>query len=147
FTQGLGTLGFECTLEEVDLEDITKNQFNTIKACISEASETGNCEVLEKADFDETKCLKGISEDLKLYKGEFRSFSNQKILDAIDQMMQALNINSVSVPQPASNTGSPSFKDRLRLCSVLQAFLIRAMTINRMINYLNSLGKLISTES
>lgn len=35
-TQKQGVLGFECTLEEVDLEDVTNSQINTIKSCTSE---------------------------------------------------------------------------------------------------------------
>ncbi|KFP81480.1 hypothetical protein N311_08568, partial [Apaloderma vittatum] len=66
------TLGFECTLEEVDLEDITKNQINTIKACISEDPES--------------TCLQGISEDLNAYKAELRNFSDHLLLAKIDEM-------------------------------------------------------------
>ncbi|NXW20420.1 IL12A protein, partial [Circaetus pectoralis] len=72
--QEFGTLGFECTLEEVDLEDITKNQTNTIKACTSE--DPGS------------KCLQGIYEDLNAYRAELKNFNDQKVLAKIDEMMK-----------------------------------------------------------
>ncbi|XP_025913559.1 interleukin-12 subunit alpha [Apteryx rowi] len=131
------TLGFECTLEELDLEDITENQINTIKACTAEHSGTGNCPALERSTFDTNKCLQGIYEDLKAYRAELKNFNNQKVLTTIDEMMKGLRFSSTSVLQPSSNTGS-TFKDRMRLCSVLHAFRIRAVTINRMMNYLTS---------
>ncbi|KAM9279228.1 interleukin-12 subunit alpha [Morus bassanus] len=135
----LGTLGFECTLEEVDLEDITKNQINTIKSCISEDPGTGNCPALERSTFDRSKCLQGIYEDLNAYKAELKNFNDQKVLAAIDEVMKALKTSSRSVPQPPAGTGLTSFKERMRLCSILHAFRIRTVTINRMMNYLTSL--------
>ncbi|XP_010085111.1 PREDICTED: interleukin-12 subunit alpha, partial [Pterocles gutturalis] len=134
----LGTLGFDCTLEEVDLEDITKNQINTIKACTSEDPETGNCPALERSTFDRSKCLQGIYEDLNAYRAELKNFNDQKILTTIDEMMKALGSGSGSVPQPPAGTGPTSFKERMRLCGVLHAFRIRTITINRMMNYLTS---------
>ncbi|KAG6939256.1 interleukin 12A, partial [Chelydra serpentina] len=136
-----GTPGFKCTLEEVDLVDITNNKINTIKACMPEESKTGNCPALERADFDKIECLRGINEDLKAYKAEFKNFSNQEMLaSAIDKMIQAVKINSVSVEQPSTNRGSASFNDRITLCGVLQAFTIRTVTMTKMLNYLNSPG-------
>ncbi|XP_053930523.1 interleukin-12 subunit alpha [Cuculus canorus] len=137
--QDLSILGFECTLEEVDLEDITKNQTNTIKACTSEDPETGNCPVLERSTFDKSKCLLGIYEDLNAYRAELRNFDDQKLLATIDEMMMALNTSSRSAPRLPADTGPVSFKDRMRLCSILHAFRIRTITINRMMNYLTSL--------
>uniref|UniRef100_A0A672UIJ4 Interleukin-12 subunit alpha n=1 Tax=Strigops habroptila TaxID=2489341 RepID=A0A672UIJ4_STRHB len=135
----LGTLGFECTLEEVDLEDITENQMNTIKACTSEDPGTGNCPVLERPTFDMSKCLQGIYKDLNAYRAELKNFNDQKVLATIDEMMKALKASSGSTPQPSAGTGLASFKERMRLCSILHAFQIRTVTIDRMMNYLTSL--------
>ncbi|KAM6389144.1 interleukin-12 subunit alpha [Pluvialis apricaria] len=134
----LGTLGFECTLEEVDLEDITKNQINTIKACTSEDLGTGNCPALERSTFDMNKCLRGIYEDLNVYRAELKNFNDQKVLATIDEMMKALKTGGGSAPQPSAGAGLTSFKARMRLCSILHAFRIRTVTINRVMNYLTS---------
>ncbi|KFV51308.1 Interleukin-12 subunit alpha, partial [Tyto alba] len=91
--QELGTLGFECTLEEVDLEDITKNQINTIKACTSEDPGVNIYIYIYKVSasyFHRTavKCLGGIYEDLNAYRAELKNFNDQKVLATIDEMMK-----------------------------------------------------------
>ncbi|NXF55890.1 IL12A protein, partial [Oceanites oceanicus] len=83
--QELGTLGFECTLEEVDPEDITKNQINTIKACTSEAPGVKKKNI---SSFSISKCLQGIYEDLNAYRAELKNFNDQKVLATIDEMMK-----------------------------------------------------------
>ncbi|KFO79135.1 Interleukin-12 subunit alpha, partial [Cuculus canorus] len=94
--QDLSILGFECTLEEVDLEDITKNQTNTIKACTSEDPEVKKkqkqnpqtCIKFQHHIFiEQLKCLLGIYEDLNAYRAELRNFDDQKLLASIDEMM------------------------------------------------------------
>ncbi|XP_010287060.1 PREDICTED: interleukin-12 subunit alpha, partial [Phaethon lepturus] len=130
----LGTLGFECTLEEVDLEDITKNQINTIKACTSEDPGTGNCPALEKSTFDMSKCLQGIYQDLNAYRAELKNFNDQTVLATIDEMMKV----SGRGRRPPAGAALTSFKERMRLCGILHALRIRAVTINRVMNYLTS---------
>ncbi|XP_051637255.1 interleukin-12 subunit alpha [Manacus candei] len=157
FTQELDTLGFECTLEEVDPEDITKNQTNTIKACTSEGLETGNCPALEGSTFDKRKCLQGIYEDLSAYRAELNNFHDHQVLASLDEMMkvsifcllpllrdlknrvntEALK-SSRKVAEPRAGAGPESFPERLRLCRVLQALRIRSLTISRMMNFLSS---------
>ncbi|KAM9378609.1 interleukin-12 subunit alpha [Phaethornis superciliosus] len=137
--QELGTLGFECILEEVDVEDITRNQFNTIKACTSEDSGTGSCPVLERSTFDLSQCLQGISKDLSAYRAELKNLGDQKMLAAIDEMMTALHGSSRNEGQELVGRGlTLSFREQLKLCSILHAFRIRAVTISRVMNYLNS---------
>ncbi|NXD80622.1 IL12A protein, partial [Halcyon senegalensis] len=100
--QGLSTLGFECTLEEVDLEDITKNQINTIIACTAvdpgvkkpqtktQTNQQPNISQISASSFHGTasKCLEGIYEDLNVYRVELENFSDQKVLATIDEMMK-----------------------------------------------------------
>ncbi|NXL67970.1 IL12A protein, partial [Chordeiles acutipennis] len=93
--QELGTLGFECTLEEVDLEDITKNQINTIKACTSEDPGVKRKNIyiflhflITLIFFLQSKCLQGIYEDLNAYRAELKNFNDQDVLTTIDEMMK-----------------------------------------------------------
>ncbi|NXJ63407.1 IL12A protein, partial [Rostratula benghalensis] len=91
--QELNTLGFECILEEVDPEDITKNQINTIKACTSEDPGVNIYISSFSIMFSwNIKCLQGIYEDLNAYRAELKDFNDQKVLAAIDEMMK------VSIP-------------------------------------------------
>ncbi|XP_010178912.1 PREDICTED: interleukin-12 subunit alpha, partial [Mesitornis unicolor] len=99
---------------------------------------TRNCPVLERSTFDTSQCLQGIYEDLNAYRTELKNFDDQKVLTTIDEMMKVLKTSGGSVPQQLAGTGLTSFKERLRLCGVLHAFLIRTVTINRMMNYLAS---------
>ncbi|XP_072200827.1 interleukin-12 subunit alpha [Excalfactoria chinensis] len=134
-----GILGFECTLEEVDLEDVTNSQINTIKSCTSEDPGPGNCPVLESSTLDRSKCLQGIYEDLKTYKAELGNLKDLRVLTSIDDMMQALQPHSPAMPQPSPSTTLGSFQARMRLCGVLHAFCLRAITINRTLGYLSAL--------
>uniref|UniRef100_A0A8D2MAF8 IL-12A n=1 Tax=Zonotrichia albicollis TaxID=44394 RepID=A0A8D2MAF8_ZONAL len=95
------TLGFECSLEEVDLHDITENQLNTLRACTAADPGPGNCPVLEKSTFDEGKCLQGISEDVRAYRAQLRSLPDPQLLAALDGMME------VRIPAPHRPQNSP----------------------------------------
>ncbi|NWW83720.1 IL12A protein, partial [Rhynochetos jubatus] len=97
--QELGTLGFDCTLEEVDLEDITENQINTIKACTSEDpgvkkkkkkphKKQINVKFQHHIFMEELKCLQGIYEDLNVYRAELKNFDDQRVLATIDDTMK-----------------------------------------------------------
>ncbi|NXY19496.1 IL12A protein, partial [Atrichornis clamosus] len=102
--QDLSTLGFECTLEEVDPEDITENQLNTIKACTSEDAEVKSISIYLKLKLQPhifmeepynphlheitIKCLQGIYEDLRAYRAELKNLNDPKVLATIDEMMK-----------------------------------------------------------
>ncbi|NXE15860.1 IL12A protein, partial [Lophotis ruficrista] len=93
--QQLGTLGFECTLEEVDLEDITENQINTIKACTSEDPEVKIKKYIytyiqfqHHIFMEQLKCLQGIYQDLSAYRAELKNLNDPKVLATIDEMMK-----------------------------------------------------------
>ncbi|XP_064577424.1 interleukin-12 subunit alpha [Zonotrichia leucophrys gambelii] len=138
------TLGFECSLEEVDLHDITENQLNTLRACTAADPGPGNCPVLEKSTFDEGKCLQGISEDVRAYRAQLRSLPDPQLLAALDGMMEALGSSTGQVPEalgslgPSGALGSAPFAARLRLCATLQALRIRSVTISRVLSFLSS---------
>ncbi|XP_041323924.1 fibrinogen alpha chain-like [Pyrgilauda ruficollis] len=102
------TLGFECTLEEVDLQDITESQMNTLRACTAEDPGPGNCPTLEKSTLDEGKCLQGISEDVRAYRAQLRTLPDPQLLAALDGMMEALGSSTGWVPEaPLGSSGSP----------------------------------------
>nr|AGZ15484.1 interleukin-12 p35 subunit [Sus scrofa] len=157
---------YSCTSEEIDHEDITKDKTSTVEACLPlelatnesclAARETslitnGNCLTSGKTSFMTTLCLSSIYEDLKMYHVEFQAmnakllmdpkrqiFLDQNMLTAITELMQALNFNSETVPQKPSLEELDFYKTKIKLCILLHAFRIRAVTIDRMMSYLNS---------
>ncbi|XP_058412464.1 interleukin-12 subunit alpha isoform X2 [Diceros bicornis minor] len=143
---------YPCTSEEIDHEDITKDRSSTAAACLPlELTPNGSCLTSGKASFMMTLCLSSIYEDLKMYQVEFKAmnakllidpkrqiFLDQNMLAAIDELMQALNFSSETVPQKPSLEDLDFYKTKIRLCILLHAFRIRAVTINRMMSYLNS---------
>ncbi|XP_064131728.1 interleukin-12 subunit alpha isoform X2 [Loxodonta africana] len=143
---------YSCTSEEIDHEDITKDKTSTVKACLPpELTANENCLASNKTSFITTLCLSSIYEDLKMYQVEFKAmnakllmdpkrqiFLDQDMLAAIDKLMQALNFNSETVPQKPSLEEPDFYKTKIKLCILLHAFRIRAVTINRMMSYLSS---------
>ncbi|XP_036902539.1 interleukin-12 subunit alpha [Sturnira hondurensis] len=157
---------YSCTSEEVDHEDITKDKTSTVEACLPQELTTdesclvsreisfttnGTCLASKKASFMMTLCLSSIFEDLKIYQVEFKAISEKLLMDpqrqvtldqnmlaAVDELMQALNSSSETAP-PEPALGEPDlYKTKIRLCILLHAFRVRAVTIERVISYLNS---------
>ncbi|XP_036047331.1 interleukin-12 subunit alpha [Onychomys torridus] len=157
---------YPCTPEDVDYEDITVDKTSTLKACLPlelaknesclASGETssitrGSCLPPEKTSLMMTLCLSSIYEDLKMYGTEFKAI-NAKLLDqnqkqvvldknmlaAIDELMQALNLNGEILPQKPSVEEADPYKVKIKLCILLHAFSIRAVTINRVMSYLNA---------
>ncbi|KAM5277560.1 interleukin-12 subunit alpha [Hipposideros larvatus] len=143
---------YSCTSEEIDHEDITKDKTSTVEACLPlELTTNGSCLASRKASSVTTLCLSSIYEDLKMYQVEFQAINakllmdpkrqiilDQNMLAVIDELMQALNFNSETVPQKPSLEELDFYKTKIKLCILLHAFRIRAVTIDRMMSYLNS---------
>uniref|UniRef100_F6SD83 Interleukin-12 subunit alpha n=2 Tax=Callithrix jacchus TaxID=9483 RepID=F6SD83_CALJA len=156
---------YPCTSEEIDHEDITKDKTSTVEACLPleltknesclNSRETsfitnGSCLASRKTSFMMALCLSSIYEDLKMYQVEFKAmnakllmdpkrqiFLDQNMLAVIDKLMQALNFNSETVPQKSSLEEPDFYRTKTKLCILLHAFRIRAVTIDRVISYLH----------
>ncbi|ELK37668.1 Interleukin-12 subunit alpha [Myotis davidii] len=129
---------YSCTSEKIDHEDITKDKTSTVEACLP-------------LELTTTLCLSSIYEDLKMYQVEFKAINEKLLMDpkrqiildqnmlaAIDELMQALDFNSAAVPQQPALEELDPYKMKVKLCILLHAFRVRAVTINRMMSYLNS---------
>uniref|UniRef100_A0A2K6FQU6 Interleukin-12 subunit alpha n=1 Tax=Propithecus coquereli TaxID=379532 RepID=A0A2K6FQU6_PROCO len=112
---------------------------------------SGSCLTSRETSFMMTQCLSSIYEDLKMYQVEFKAmnakllmdpkrqiFLDQNMLAVIDELMKALNFNSETVPQKSSLEELDFYKTKIKLCILLHAFRIRAVTIDRVMSYLNS---------
>ncbi|KAF6384855.1 interleukin 12A [Rhinolophus ferrumequinum] len=143
---------YSCTPEEIDHGAIIKDKTSTVEACLPlELTTNGSCLPSRKASSVMTLCLSSIYEDLKMYQVEFKAINakllmdpmrqiilDQNMLAAIDELMQALNSNRETVPQKPSLEELDFYKTKDKLCILLHAFRIRAVTIDRMMSYLNS---------
>ncbi|XP_048201814.1 interleukin-12 subunit alpha [Perognathus longimembris pacificus] len=157
---------YPCTAEEIDHVDITRDRTSTVTACLPpELIKNGSCLVsgettvlikgscLAAAEPSEnmTLCLSSIYEDLKTYRVEFRALKEQlwmdperqiflatDMLEPMDALMRALNSGSEVAPQQPSLEEPNSYKMKKKLCILLHAFRIRAVTIDRVMSYLSA---------
>ncbi|NWW40563.1 IL12A protein, partial [Panurus biarmicus] len=104
--QELGTLGFECSPQEVDPEDITENRTNTVRACTAPSAAVRDADTRDAHGFPHSltkflllfppfpqgKCLQGISEDLRAFRAELRKLQEPGLLQALDELLE------VSIP-------------------------------------------------
>uniref|UniRef100_A0A5F5PGJ8 Interleukin-12 subunit alpha n=1 Tax=Equus caballus TaxID=9796 RepID=A0A5F5PGJ8_HORSE len=146
---------FQCLNHSQNLLRTVSNTLQKNESCLASREisfiTNGSCLTPGKASSMMTLCLSSIYEDLKMYQVEFKAmnakllidpqrqiFLDENMLTAIDKLMQALNFNSETVPQKPSLEGLDFYKTKVKLCILLHAFRIRAVTINRMMGYLNS---------
>ncbi|CAO2612923.1 Interleukin-12 subunit alpha [Lemmus lemmus] len=155
---------YPCSAEDIDHEDITADQTSTLQACLPlelakdrfiilmpaySFLQRGSCLPPQNTSLMMTLCLSSIYEDLKMYREEFKAI-NKKLLDhnqkqiildkdmltAIDELMQTPSLEGAD--QTPSPEGADQYRVKMKLCILLHAFHIRAMTINRVMSYLNS---------
>ncbi|XP_011814451.1 PREDICTED: interleukin-12 subunit alpha isoform X3 [Colobus angolensis palliatus] len=146
---------FPCLHHSQNLLRAASNTLQKNESCLNsrETSFTtnGSCLASRKTSFMMALCLSSIYEDLKMYQVEFKTmnakllmdpkrqiFLDQNMLGVIDELMQALNFNSETVPQKSSLEEPDFYKTKIKLCILLHAFRIRAVTIDRVMSYLNA---------
>ncbi|CAO2612921.1 Interleukin-12 subunit alpha, partial [Lemmus lemmus] len=167
FSQAIRILKhYPCSAEDIDHEDITADQTSTLQACLPlelakvrrdlsprnhAAQLNESCLASRETASITTLCLSSIYEDLKMYREEFKAI-NKKLLDhnqkqiildkdmltAIDELMQPQTPSLEGADQTPSPEGADQYRVKMKLCILLHAFHIRAMTINRVMSYLNS---------
>ncbi|KAM3930942.1 interleukin-12 subunit alpha [Leptodactylus fuscus] len=126
---------FNCSYEEVDIEDVTANTMNTVKACLpSMPSQTCICSQVNTTDIEEDKCLTAISSDLKLYMKYLQGL-NPTLDNTVANMLRALKVQDEDKEQSKKRFGSKSQR-QFKQCTVIHYFQLRAITIARVFSQL-----------
>ncbi|XP_055579842.1 interleukin-12 subunit alpha [Falco cherrug] len=146
---------FFFNLQTGNCPTLERSTFDTSK-CLWGIYEDLNAYRAELKSFNDQKVMETIDEMMKVsvsvcllpfcyfsLKPEFAPFYSQSNIFNTPTSSQALKGSSRSMPQPAAGAGLASFKERMKLCSILHAFRIRAFTITRTMNYLTSLESLL----
>uniref|UniRef100_A0A2K6UVY0 Interleukin-12 subunit alpha n=1 Tax=Saimiri boliviensis boliviensis TaxID=39432 RepID=A0A2K6UVY0_SAIBB len=146
---------FPCLHHSQTLLRAVSSMLQTNESCLNSREisfiTNGSCLASRKTSFMMALCLSSIYEDLKMYQVEFKAmnakllmdpkrqiFLDQNMLAVIDKLMQALNFNSETVPQKSSLEEPDFYRTKTKLCILLHAFRIRAVTIDRVMSYLNA---------
>ncbi|XP_051990877.1 uncharacterized protein zmp:0000001127 [Xyrauchen texanus] len=129
--------GFTCSKQNAEVH----LRAQTVSACIQQNSDCAHTTAL---NIDENECLLRILEDLRYYQETFTAYSNPEltktVVRSIDDLMQdCFSVSKVdNSPLKVSMDHQKSFQERLQLCKVLKGFHLRAITINRVFNYILS---------
>ncbi|XP_018531667.1 uncharacterized protein LOC108883223 [Lates calcarifer] len=153
-----GTLfhGVDCTTKGVELYTET----NTSSVCAPKGS---TCSGIAKSEFSQTSCLTNIGEDLRHYYKLLAKHPDrllgQTVLFSLRQFMEKCfpeflpndlasehTSYCITVISPLSwlslmlqtAADRSTYDERLTLCKVLKGFQVRAITISRVIGYMNS---------
>ncbi|XP_065122144.1 interleukin-12 subunit alpha [Paramisgurnus dabryanus] len=128
-------VGFNCTQQNAEVHVRTK----TMSACTSHSADCLHSSVL---NIDENECLQRILEDLHYYWETFTVYANsdlsKTVVRSIDDVMQnCFAVSAMDNSELRVSMDHPkSFQERLQLCKVLKGFHLRAITINRVFNYI-----------
>ncbi|KAL7876588.1 hypothetical protein AOLI_G00115510 [Acnodon oligacanthus] len=134
--------GLNCTDQSAELDLRTQ----TLAVCVPQNSK---CSDSGDFTFDQDKCLQSVLEDLRQYRATFKAYSDrshileQSVLRSIEDLMQncfSATLTDSSQPLVCMKHKN-SFMGRLKLCKVLKAFQIRAVTINRVLNHVLTAGQ------
>ncbi|GAA6228275.1 uncharacterized protein LOC108883223 [Lates japonicus] len=134
-----GTLfhGVDCTTKGVELYTET----NTSSVCAPKGS---TCSGITKSEFSQTSCLTNIGEDLRHYYELLAKHPDrllgQTVLFSLRQFMEKCFPQSLPKDLAPEHTAADrsTYDERLTLCKVLKGFQVRAITISRVIGYMNS---------
>ncbi|XP_051874659.1 interleukin-12 subunit alpha isoform X2 [Pristis pectinata] len=142
------TEGFNCSDTEIVLEDITANQTSTVWACTPEQEAT-RCKERGKRQncLRSSQCYQNITADLQIYQAKLQNFTHvtNNVCKNIADLLKALNSDSTYEDvylEGGSTTDEEekaaiNFPQRMALCKILQAFKLRTITINRVMNYMS----------
>ncbi|OCT80838.1 hypothetical protein XELAEV_18027650mg [Xenopus laevis] len=129
---------FNCSYDEIYMVNvISKDKMNVLTSCIpSSVAKDHMCTTLNRADFDEAKCLKAIHADLKVFKDELQELT-PSLNAAINQLMQDLKVGDTEENNVKKGSCS-SFNCKLEQCRVILFYHLRTITFSRVLNYLRS---------
>ncbi|XP_030630672.1 interleukin-12 subunit alpha [Chanos chanos] len=111
--------GINCTEQSMEIYHRTK----TVSAC---APKVRAFFIFISA---QDNCLSNVMDDLRYYRAAIQAHPDPDII--LSPTVRSIDV-FMEVVQVHENT----FDERLRLCKVLKGFRVRAITINRIINYI-----------
>ncbi|XP_078523227.1 interleukin-12 subunit alpha [Lissotriton helveticus] len=132
------SLAFNCTYEDMDIEDIMAEKAHTITGCLANTSlMDGRCGERSGHTFEKDICFLAIYQDLKAYKEDLKHQGH--LSEAINDLIKALNFpEDRRTSIPSSPAKSRTFSEDLRECRLLLALQLRTVTINRIMNHLKA---------
>ncbi|XP_056149894.1 interleukin-12 subunit alpha-like [Lampris incognitus] len=130
--------GFDCMEHNMELYTETE----TAAAC---APRESTCSGVKALEFDRESCMMNIGKDLLYYSKTLETHQKQSLSPAVLLSLQELMENCF--PRSLSKHGQfkeatldhlNTFEKRVYRCKVLRGFQVRAVTINRVIEYMQS---------
>ncbi|TRY89064.1 hypothetical protein DNTS_009792 [Danionella cerebrum] len=139
--------GFNCS--DLEVQMIPHTQTSTVCQPSSNSTDKPTCSRPSSSSFSTSECLRNISADLHYYHvilGSYKQHSPNisdltPVMNHTKQLMQCLKRRydpAEEAPPEGSIWTNSSFDNRKVLCKVLKGFVIRTVTINRVLGYISA---------